>query len=225
MVATNTMRAIAPSVSIWAVGGSTPGMSDDQFEISVNRKIEPMRARNGAGSRRIVSWIWLSMVETTSSSVAWVLDGMRVSRRVASIEPPASSAITAQATTTGSVIETGPTWNSDSTFSGDFTPASDSGAEAVRARRERPPQPRTKGHGPSRAMTTRAAARTTKRRLWTATPRPIRPSRMRRTLHHSEPKWAAPSPAPVTKAAKSVAMVIAGASIARQSRDPPPLPA
>ena len=32
MVAQKTMSAIAASVSIWAVGGSTPGMSDDQFE-------------------------------------------------------------------------------------------------------------------------------------------------------------------------------------------------
>ncbi len=70
MVATKTMSAIAASVSIWAVGGSTPGMSDDQFEISVNRKIEPISARNGAGSLCIVSWIWPSMVETMSSSVA-----------------------------------------------------------------------------------------------------------------------------------------------------------
>ena len=108
MVATNTISAIAASVSIWAVGGSTPGTSDDQLATRMNRKIVPISARNGAGSACMVSRIWLSMVETTSSSVVWVRDGRRVSRRVASIEPPASSAIIAQATTTGSVIATGP---------------------------------------------------------------------------------------------------------------------
>ena len=59
IVATNMISAIAASVSIWAVGGSTPGMSDDQFEASVNRKIEPISARNGAGSVCIVPRIWL----------------------------------------------------------------------------------------------------------------------------------------------------------------------
>ena len=34
-------------------------MSDDQFEASVNRKIEPISARNGAGSVCIVPRIWL----------------------------------------------------------------------------------------------------------------------------------------------------------------------
>ena len=62
MVATNTISAIAASVSMCAVGGSIPGMSDDQFETSVNRKIEPISARNGAGSVCIVSRIWLSTV-------------------------------------------------------------------------------------------------------------------------------------------------------------------
>ena len=36
--------------------------------------------------------------------------------------------MTAQETTTGSVIPTGPTWNSGSRVSGDFTQASGSGA-------------------------------------------------------------------------------------------------
>ena len=68
------ISAIAASVSICAVAGSTPGMSDDQFDTRTNRKIEPMSARNGAGSPCIVSRIWLSMVETRSSSVAWVFE-------------------------------------------------------------------------------------------------------------------------------------------------------
>ena len=82
-------------------------MSDDQFDTRTNRKIEPISARNGAGSPCIVSRIWLSMVETRSSSVAWVFEGMRLRRRVASAETPARTAMTAQETTTGSVIATG----------------------------------------------------------------------------------------------------------------------
>ena len=109
MVATKMISAIAASVSICAVGGSTPGMSDDQFETSDEQEIEPISARNGAGSVCIVSRIWLSTVETTSSSRAWPLDGRSVSRRVASAEPRPRKAMTAQETITGSVIPTGPT--------------------------------------------------------------------------------------------------------------------
>ena len=102
------ISAIAASVSRCAVAGSIPGISDDQFETSVNRKIEPIRARNGAGSVCIVSRIWLSMVATTSSRSVWPFDGMSSRRRVASAEPRPRAAMTTQETTTGSVIPTGP---------------------------------------------------------------------------------------------------------------------
>ena len=122
------ISAIAASVSICAVAGSTPGMSDDQFDTRTNRKIEPISARNGAGSLCIVSRIWLSMADTMSSSVAWVFEGMSFRRRVARAERPARTAMTAQETTTGSVMPTGPIMNSGSIVSGDFTRASDGAA-------------------------------------------------------------------------------------------------
>ena len=130
------------------------------------------------------------MVETMSSSIAWVFDGTRLRRRVASAEPPAEQ----RDHRPGDDDRLGdrrpaPIWNSGSRLSGDFTRASGSGA-CSSARAARTPaaaasegpraQPRDQDERRRRA---RRSARPGRRRRGQ-----VRPSRMRTTLHHSEPK-------------------------------------
>ncbi len=45
MVAAKTMTASAASVSMWAVGGSTPGTSSDQLAVRMNRNSVPTSGR------------------------------------------------------------------------------------------------------------------------------------------------------------------------------------
>ena len=163
------------------------------------------------------------MVETTSSSVACVFDGDEARRRVASAEPPASSAMTAQATTTGSVIgdRADVEQRLEASAATSREPPKASHAEASRAA-STPTAAARNGPAPmARDDGERGRQADEAQRLHGERRAPSGPSRIRTTLHHSEPKCAAPSAAPPAKATMRTTKLIADASIAMPSIGPP----
>src|SRR5215813_3142238 len=109
MVAQNTIAAQAASVSKRAVGGSTPGINDDQLATRMKMKIVPIRARYGPGSTCIVLRIWSSIAPTKSSNTVCFFDGTADNRHVTAIAKPTRAAMMTQVMITASVTATGPT--------------------------------------------------------------------------------------------------------------------
>jgi hypothetical protein len=82
-------------------------------------KMVPISARYGLGSTCIVPRIWSSITPTKSSNTVCAFDGIRDSRRVTETAKATRRAMMTQLMTTGSLIATGPTWNSALVSSGE----------------------------------------------------------------------------------------------------------